>query len=891
MPVAIGLFTLAAFFPVLQNSFVDWDDDVNIVDNFNFRGLAWRQLHWMFTNLDLGHYQPLSWLTLGIDYSLWGMNPFGYHLTSLLLHGLNAIVFYFVALRLLSAVFRGTASDELSLRVGAGLAALLFALHPLRVESVAWVTERRGLLAGLFFLLSVLCYLRANGDLEDSPSTRWRWMAGAIIAYGFSLLSKASGLALPLVLVALDVYPLGRLTGGLRNWLDKNYRRIWQEKIPFLALAVAACAIAFIAEHQRGAVRGLHEVSLILRIAQALFGLTFYLWKTLVPAGLFPAYSIVADAVPAYWWFQPNDKATLALSIVIAVGMTILFFLFRRRWPAGLTNWVCYVALLAPVLGFIRFGGHITADRYSYLASLGWTVIAGAGAIHFWRLRTEGRIGARGFALAAALAALVVIGLGDLSWKQARIWRDSDTLFGHVLAVAPRSKVAHINLGFVLAHRGQLDEAVKHFRAALEADPDDPTALFDLGDTLSKQGKIDEAIEQYHHLARVSPRFLLTYEKLGNLLAQKGQLEAAADSYRRAIAGYSNYTVAHNNLGLILASQGKLDEAIEHYLKALDLNPEFALAHVNFGDALVLRGKVDEGIEHLRRALEIEPGLASAHYGLGRALAQKGELAAAAAEYDKGVKKDPGFALAHDALGNAYFQRGQYREAAEQYRQAIKIDPNDAAAYHYLGNALLKLGETDKAIEQYRLATKLNARYAEAYSSLGNALQARGDPQGALAQYRRAVEINPMYAEGHYNLGNALLRERDSENASKHYRRALEINAKYIEARTNLGLALDMEGKKKEAVEQYREVLRVDPKYAPARFNLGLLLGELGQVEGGIEQFREVLRVDPRDVEAHYQLGRFLAAVGKREEAAQEFKEALRIEPRFAPAKKSLDQL
>ena len=664
-PVLVMLLTVVAFFPVLQNGFVDWDDDVNIFKNLNYRGLGWKQLRWMFTNFSLGHYQPLSWVTLGLDYVLWGMNPFGYHLTNLILHGVNALIFYFVALRLLSAAFRKSIdSRELPLREAAGFAALLFSLHPLRVESVAWVTERRGLLAGTFFLLSVLCYLRASA-VPEGGGTRLRWMAAAVTTYGLSLLSKASGLALPVVFLALDVYPLGRLGGGLRSWLRPEKRKVLWEKVPCLLLALAAVAGALIAEHEKGAVHSLQEYGIFSRIGQAFFGLTFYPWKTLVPSGLFPMYGVVGEAVPAYWPFHPTKEVILALSIIIALAISVILFLLRHRWPAGLCNWVCYVSILAPVLGIVRIGVQIAADRYGYLACLGWAMLAGGGVIHLWRLWMGGLIGLGRLSLTGTLAVGVLVGFGTLTWKQTQVWRNSDTLFGHVLAVSPRSKIAHLNLGYILADRGELDEAVKHYRQSLQLDPDYPSALFDLAEALSRQGKLDEAIQSYRHFIRINHSLfalrLVAYNSIGIILAKQGKLEEAAEFYRQAIEIAPTFAEAHNNLGYILAGRGKLDEAMGHYRKALDLNPAFALAHVNLGDALVLRGEVDEAIGHFRKALESAPGLATAHYSLGRALAGKGQLGKAIEQYGEAVKSDPSYAVAYYDMGDAYFKRGEYK--------------------------------------------------------------------------------------------------------------------------------------------------------------------------------------------------------------------------------------
>ena len=231
VPVLIAVLTGAAFFPALENGFVDWDDEKTLLDNPNYRGLGWDQLRWMFTTFYMGHYQPLSWMTFGLDYLLWGIDPFGYHLTNLLLHTANAVLFYFLTLRLLSLPARAV-PGEFALQVAAGFAALVFALHPLRVESVAWVTERRDVLSAFFLLWTILCYLRATAGAEGD-SARWRWLSAAVIVYGLSLLSKAGGITLPVVLLVLDVYPLRRLGVEAGKWFGPAARQVWWEKVPF----------------------------------------------------------------------------------------------------------------------------------------------------------------------------------------------------------------------------------------------------------------------------------------------------------------------------------------------------------------------------------------------------------------------------------------------------------------------------------------------------------------------------------------------------------------------------------------------------------------------------------------------------------------------------------
>src|SRR5881227_1909228 len=273
VPVLIALITFAAFLPALQNQFVDWDDQRNFLDNHHYRGLGWTHLRWMWTT-HLGHYIPLTWMTLGLDYLLWGMNPVGYHLTSLLLHAANAVVFFFVVRRILKRALPSPSERGHALAVSAGFAALVFAIHPLRVESVAWVTERRDVLSGLFYLSAILVYLRACE--RGARGRGWYWLSVAV--FGCALLSKSMVVNLPVVLLILDVYPLRRL-GGSIGWRSEPARRVYVEKIPFVLLAAAASAIAVMAQLSHHTMVSVVQLSALGRLAVSVYGVSFYLWK------------------------------------------------------------------------------------------------------------------------------------------------------------------------------------------------------------------------------------------------------------------------------------------------------------------------------------------------------------------------------------------------------------------------------------------------------------------------------------------------------------------------------------------------------------------------------------------------------------------------------------
>src|SRR5207244_3203976 len=572
VPALIALVTFAAFLPVLQNQFVDWDDQRNFLDNPHYRGLGWTHLRWMWTT-HMGHWIPLTWMTFGLDYLLWGMNPVGYHLTNLLLHVTNAVVFFFVVRRILTLALPSPAERSHALAVSAGFAALVFAIHPLRVESVAWVTERRDVLSGLFYLLTILVYLRASE--RGARGQGWYWPS--VAAFVCALLSKSMVVNLPVVLLILDVYPLRRL-GGAVGWWSERARRVYVEKIPFVLLAAAASAIALWAQLSHDTMVSVVQLSALGRLAVSVYGLSFYLWKTVAPVNLSPLYELPPAVNP---WAPP-----FIVSYGVVVAITAIVLALRRRVPGLPAAWGAYIVILLPVLGIFQSGPQIAADRYTYLAGLGWAILAGAALLSCWRSSRRSKTGTPATWLLAGLAFCVVVGLGVLTWNQVQVWHDSEKLWTHALAIDPKSPVAQGNRGNALARQGKPAEAIEHFRQALTMKPDYAYAQNNWGAALALQGKLAEAIEHYRRALQIKPD--------------------SAD--------------AHNNWGQALARQGKLAEAIDHYRQALQIKPDYADALTNWSRALARQGTPAEAAEDYERALRIRPDSAEALNNLGVAL-------------------------------------------------------------------------------------------------------------------------------------------------------------------------------------------------------------------------------------------------------------------------------
>ncbi len=562
---------IVCFVPVLANDFVLWDDDLNFTDNPSYRGLSWPHLRWMFTTVLGGHYQPLSWVTLGLDYTLWGLDPTGYHLTSLLLHAANAVLCYHLVRALLARAFdRGSAPGP------AAAGALFFAIHPLRVESVAWASERRDVLSGLFYLATVLAYVRMAAAERTGGARRWYLVS--LACFVLSLLSKAWGMTLPIVLVLLDVYPLRRPPRLL-------------EKAPYAVLALGAAALAFLAQAQVPAMRTLAEHGPVERAAQAAYGLCFYLWKTLVPRRLDPAYLLEGRLDPT--------APRYLLSVLAVAAITAAALLARRRRPWATVAWASYAVIVSPVLGLVQTGPQIAADRYTYLACLPWAALAGA-AVH--------RASARRARIAWPATAAVLALLGVLTFRQARVWRDSRALWDHTLALDPTNWTAYTNRGVARQARGDIDGALADYDMALRYNPGHAEALNDRGIVRFLRGDVDGAIADYFAAIRVRPQYADAHENRGLARQAKGDVDGAMADYSAAIRLNPVYARAYYSRANLWLARGDADAAIADYGEAIRANPRYVEAYNNRAAARRAKGDVDGAIADYTRALEVAPG-------------------------------------------------------------------------------------------------------------------------------------------------------------------------------------------------------------------------------------------------------------------------------------------
>lgn len=585
LPLLVAVATIAAFLPALRAGFVSWDDDKNFLANPDYRGLGAAQLRWMWSTTLLGHYVPLSWMTLGLDYVIWGMNPLGYHLTSLLIHAANAVLLYFIALRVLSATAGGRDSTTM---YSAAFAALLFAIHPLRVESVVWVTERRDVLSGFFYFATVLCYLRWAGG-----GARANYVA-SLALFVCALLSKGTAVTVPIALLALDVYPLRRIPWS--DWFGAGARRVYLDLTPFIVLAAAGSALALVA------LQSMTQLPVSGKIAVSAYSLAFYVYKTIVPIGLSPIYAMPEHVDPTTTAFVLAYATVLALAVAAWVA--------RKRVPALTVALLAFVGVLFPMLGFHQNGPQIAADRYTYHAAPVLALLA-AGALMLALKRSS----ASGVVAAGVLAAL-----GVLTWNQTGVWKDSTSLWSHVLATDSSSAYGHNNWGNLLLKQGKIEEAGDHYARAVALAPGYAQAHNNLGITLARRGRLDEAIREYQRAVEIEPGYDEPRNNWGIALSQQGRTADAIEQFRLAAAANRNNPATQVNWGNALVRAGSPEDAASHYKEALRIKPDDDDAHLNWGVALAQRAKWSEAIAHFRAALAIDSTNAEAKQYLERAL-------------------------------------------------------------------------------------------------------------------------------------------------------------------------------------------------------------------------------------------------------------------------------
>ena len=635
----IVVLTVLAYLPALPAGFV-WDDDDYVTQNQNLRNLAGLVQIWFKVGA-VPQYYPLVHTTFWLEYHLWELNPLGYHLVNVFLHAFAAVLFWRVLARLQVP--------------GAWLAAAIFALHPVHVESVAWITERKNVLSALFYFAAALAYLQfAEGNGKRASQTRrWYYYCGALVLFIAAMLSKTVTASLPAAILLVQWWKRGRLRS-----------REIVPLLPFVAIGgVLGTLTVWLEKYHVGAQGGEWSLPLVERFLIAGRALWFYAGKLVWPAELtfiYPRWSIE----PGAWW-----QWVFPIAAIAVIGA---LFLLRNRFGRGaFVSVAFFVGTLGPALGFIdvySFRFSFVADHFQYLASAGLIALAAAGITKAPRAIPIGLLG---------LLAL-------LTWRQSAIYYNVETLWRDTLAKNPSAWIAHNNLGNVLKGQGKGDESAAHYRAAIKLKPDYPEAFANLGAWHLQNGRIDEAMSNFQAALEIYPKELTALNNLGNVLLSKGRLEEAIVCFRKSLEVKPNDPEILSNLGAALAGQKQYEEAIPQYEAALRVKADSAPVLCNLGNALAAAGRFDEAMVKYQNALRVSPDYFEAHVG----------------------------------WGNILVMTNKTEEAIQHYREGLQLNPEDPEAHFYLGYALARLGHRDEAVAHLNEALRIKPHHEKARRQL-----------------------------------------------------------------------------------------------------------------------------------------------------------------------------
>ncbi len=716
----LALVTLACFAPAVRCDFVNYDDPDYFSANPHVQaGLTLQGVKWAFTTDQLASRYPLTWLSFMFDAQLFGPGPAGPHLTNLLLHVANTVLVFLLLQWLTGARWRSA------------LVAILFALHPLRVESVAWISERKGVLSTLFWLLSLWAYTKsvkaaippagaaeaAGSELISTPVVQparpWYWLSVVLFACG--LLSKPIVVTLPFVLLLFDYWPLERFRFATFRVQPAILLRLVGEKVPFLVLAAVSCAVTYLVHENAGAVVTLASLPLGVRIENALVSYARYLGKTIWPTDLALPYPRPAHVA----WSE------VVLAAIVVAGLSAAAFGSARRRPYLLVGWLWFLGTLVPVIGLVQWGDQAIADRFSYVPAIGlclMAVWAAAEALAQWRVPPV---------WLGAAAALLLALCEACTLSQLRYWTNSVTLFNHSYDVTRRNYVACLQLGSALDDAGKPDAALPLFSEAVSIAPRFAEAQYNLGRVLLEKGRLEEAIRHLNMALALNPRFASAHTELGAALMRKGELAEAATNLFTAVQLKPDDPDAHYNLATLWLLESKLDAAIGEFAEAIRLKPNYAKAQGNLGVALMRAGRATEGVARLEEAVRLAPADAEAHFNLGVALLDQGRAEAAVKQFSEALRLRPGEAKTHYHLALALARLRRSKEAIPEFREALRLQPDNPAALNDLawllasdpdpalraGSEAVQLAEKACELTQHRLPaleTTLAAAYAEA---------------------------------------------------------------------------------------------------------------------------------------------------------------------------------
>jgi tetratricopeptide (TPR) repeat protein len=723
----LAILTWAAFWPVLHNGFVNYDDPEYVTDNPHVQtGLTAANVRWALTNQHGGNWHPFTSVSHMLDVQLFGLQASWHHAVNLLFHTFNAMLLFLLLQGMTARTWRSAC------------VAALFAVHPLHVESVAWIAERKDVLSGFFGLLSLIAYAKyvdetkseiRNPKSEASSKRKIRivYYFLALVFFALGLLSKPMLVTLPCVMLLLDYWPLQRVLrvegkgAGDRKAGGGVLGRLILEKVPFFALSIGSSVLTFWAQKGTGALSSLEALPLGFRISNALVSYVRYLAKA-----IWPTHLAVFYPPPNAWPME-----VVAAAAIILIALTALSIWFAKRFPELPVGWFWFLGTLVPVIGLVQVGRQAMADRYGYIPLIG-IFIAVVWFVSDWvaqRQTARSWIGAIGVAAVAMCAVFTSL--------QAAYWRDTKSLFEHAIAATGENAVAENNLGAFLFKANELEKAEPHFAEAVRIKRNYPEALINLGLCRERSGSTNEAIGFYERALQVQPT-ASAYYNLANALSKQGELQKAEKNFRSALELKPEFPEALYNYGSLLRKQGKAEDAARNYAAALRLKPDFADVHLSFGALLADQRKWSEAIAEFNAALRNDPANPNIHFNLGAAYNAKGESAEAAKHFAEACRLRPEDAEARESLGLLLLSQGKPGEAVSCFQESARLQPN-AKAHYELALALDASGQAEKAITEYREAVRLGPTSALFMNDLAWALAT--NPDEKVRDIKEAVRL------------------------------------------------------------------------------------------------------------------------------------------------------
>jgi protein O-mannosyl-transferase len=692
----LALAVALVFGQTVRHEFVYYDDQIYVYENPPVAsGLTSAGFAWAFTHFHATNWHPVTWLSHMLDCQFFGLvRPGGHHLTNVVLHAASAILFFLLLLQMTAEIWPSA------------LAATLFAIHPLHVESVAWVAERKDVLSGLFFMLTLAAYV----GYARSPFSFFRYVL-VLVLFALGLMAKPMLVTLPFVLLLLDYWPMGRWPRA-----GKSPVLLVLEKLPLMVLAAASCVVTYFA--QSAARASIELIPLSSRFGNALISYVNYIAQFLYPRGLAVFYPF-RKVTPSFW--------ELVGAYLLLVGLTAGAFALRRRRPYLIVGWLWYLGMLVPVIGLMQAGAQSMADRYAYLPQIGLYLALVWGAMGRLQPSASGsgtdspstafRAGWRPAPRwTCAVAALLLAVLTAAAWQQTSYWRDSETLWRHALACTQNNLLAHDSLGLILAGQGDVDGAINHYQEALKINPKCQEAHFHLGVVLARHGEVDAAIGHFQTALEIEPDYAEVHNNLGVVLAGRGEVDAAIGHFQAALKSCPTTPEANLNLGALLARRGEVDAAIDHFQAALESKPDYAEAHDNLGCMDLRKGRFDEAIAQFQAALQAKPDIAGTPQNLAMARLQRTKTIQALSERREAIRAQPDNILLLQETAwmlatnpNASVRDGQ--EAVELAERAVKLaGDNEPTLIGTLAAAYAEGGYFEKAAFTARKALDLAKR-------------------------------------------------------------------------------------------------------------------------------------------------------------------------------------